>query len=112
MPNTYYQYRNNIGDLISQMSLTSIDGDSNDIQLSICMGIEKNGIHSSAIRLTEQEQDDLIAGILERRGMGRTQNSADWIKFTSGYGGISPDDATQSKIHPANPKANTGDVQW
>jgi hypothetical protein len=55
---------------------------------------------TSAITLTEQEQDDLIAGILERRGIQlvKMEISETWVEIPTTP--ITAEGNQQSKVHP------------
>lgn len=106
MANIYYKYtqRNEAAGEFSderEVILTSVEGDK--IELSVTFRDESRNSRVN-ITLTEQEQDDLIAGILERRGVDTARIKA-YIKFSVEelkVPSISSDGQEQSKLHPAN----------
>lgn len=91
MSNTYYKYKKTQKDtgynpeqkrtVNTEITLTAYSGGSHNIQLTIMNVGDYSGV--AYITLTEKEQDELIAGILERRKS------------------ISATGSEQSKIHPA-----------
>ena len=106
MANTYYRY---VRDAYSAVSLTAIEpklagADANNM---ILLTVEKDG-EKLGICLTEQEQDDLMVGILERRGGYAVL--AKYAKVLHRIGtefmeqepkGIPSNGNKKSKIHPA-----------
>lgn len=108
--NTYYRQNLPSG---MDVVLTS-SGEHNEIILRL-EGTQR-GQYASCV-LSEKEQDDLIVGILERRGTEKTMGfisklMADvpdekWIAYITKEGNIADDAISsngeqQSKIHPAN----------
>jgi len=98
MANTYYKYRkwySKTNGVYDEICLQAV-GNNNEITLSI----ERDGGQPVAAILTEQEQNDLIAGILERRGVSPKAYKG-WLTMVGYYDAISATGSEQSKIHPA-----------
>jgi hypothetical protein len=93
MANHYYaqqlQEKGSMIDLIAEEN-------NNDIQMIISDDLFNT---TSAITLTEKEQDDLIAGILERRGM-QLVYTKDGLQVWSNLDPITAEGNEQSRIHP------------
>jgi hypothetical protein len=95
--NTYYRQNLPSG---MDVVLTS-SGERNEIILQLD-GVA-GGQYASCV-LTEQQQDDLIAGILERRGV-KIHAIKSWLRYSETLDRpfpISSDGQQQSKIHPDN----------
>lgn len=95
--NTYY--RQNLPSGIDVVLTSS--GEHNEIILQL-EGVA-GGQYASCV-LTEQEQDDLIVGILERRGV-KIHAIKSWLRYSEALDRpcpINSDGQEQSKIHPAN----------
>ena len=97
MSNRYYCYGKSVSPSVKarkEISLTAIDSNQ-DILIEICtihLGGKEEYQH---IVLTEKEQDDLIAGILERRGLSLAR------MLPTGNPPISATGNEQSAIHSA-----------
>lgn len=95
--NVYYKYTNTDAEYTkSSINLAAV-GERNEILI----GIAEDDGSVAAIRLNEQEQNDLIAGILERRGIKlvKMEISEEWVEIP--IAPISATDSEQSSIHPA-----------
>lgn len=71
MSNTYFKYKKEILGEITEIMLTAVDipAHPNSISINIHNSLDNNMRVWTNIVLTEEEQNKLIAGILERRGM-------------------------------------------
>jgi hypothetical protein len=98
MGNHYYTQQLQEDSIINLVA----DKKENDITMIISDAVFDT---NSAITLTEKEQDDLIAGILERRGYIKAVDALHDIAVKIGKNnsnGISANSNEQSRIHPAN----------
>lgn len=95
MANQYYRYNGEHTDI----ALWAIDGMPNNIVIGL---YDKKDMKWVDMLLTEQEQNDLIAGILERRGIKlvKMEISEEWVEIP--VTPISATGNTQSSIHPAD----------
>lgn len=102
MYNRYYSYSNRTNDRPALLHIGAVG--ETDIILGIAtVNAEDNNI-AAAMILNQQEQDDLIAGILERRGIQlvKMEISETWVEIP--LTPISANGVEKSKIHP--PKNN------
>jgi hypothetical protein len=104
--NLYFQMEVLGGREISLTSRTEEWSDANQPQTNMIQMIVRGPVYGIGmtgdvgVYLTEQQQDDLIAGILERRGMRITSLSG-WAEgYTNTMGIIEPTSNQKSKIHP------------
>lgn len=105
MYNRYYSYSNRTNDKPALLHIGAVG--ETDIILGIAtVNAEDNNI-AAAMMLNQQEQDDLIAGILERRGVDTwavQEFLAKWKVIKEEYPlttkGISANGVEKSKIHP------------
>lgn len=109
MSNTYYKYKKkdkDAGILVDSYISISAQNPDNDIVLAIFQGNAGGGATYGQITLNEQEQDDLIAGILERRGWKvQLLEDSEYGVEMEAYNtndSISATGNKQSKIWPAN----------
>jgi len=108
MSNTYYRYSKRVSPSVKAqkaIELTAVNDESHGVMINIAQ-IHPNGSIQAQqhIVLTEQEQNDLIAGILERRGGYFKLCKVDGSGMTYGTErpeGISATGNVQSAIHPA-----------
>lgn len=98
MYNRYYSYSNRTNDRPALLHIGAVG--ETDIILGIAtVNAEDNNI-AAAMMLNQQEQDDLIAGILERRGIQlvKMEISEEWVEIP--LTPISANGVEKSKIHP------------
>ncbi len=96
MGNHYYQQQ--LQEKGSIINLIALEENNN---IAIVISDSLFGINTtSAITLTEQEQDDLIDGILERRGIKlvKMEISEEWVEIP--ITPITAEGNEQSRIHP------------
>lgn len=97
MYNRYYSYSNRTNDRPALLHIGAVG--ETDIILGIAtVNAEDNNI-AAAMMLNQQEQDDLIAGILERRGIQlvKMEISETWVEIP--LTPISANGVEKSKIH-------------
>lgn len=75
--NTYYNYKKRQGQSHRVLELTSVDDlDNGNLKLEVMDSLNRPG--RATITLTEQEQDQLIAEILKRRGIIVSMSDPKW----------------------------------
>ena len=95
MGNHYYQQQ--LQEKGSVIDLIALEENNN---IAIVISDSLFGINTaSGVTLTEQEQDDLIDGILERRGM-QLVYTRDGLQVWSNLDPITAEGNMQSRIHP------------
>ncbi len=97
MSNAYYKQTIGEGNSAGTIELTAEDFAPNAIS------IRMTGFNSALLALNEKDQNDLIAGILERRGH-HPEITMKAIKKLRGGVVISPKGNEKSKIHPPKPQ--------
>jgi hypothetical protein len=104
--NLYFQMEVLDGREISLTSRTEEWSDANQPQTNMIQMIVRGPVYGTGmtgdvgVYLTEQQQDDLIMGILERRGI-RIKSLSGWAEgYTEPLVPIEPTSNQKSRIHP------------